>query len=320
MNKKAVVKEEKVNAKFDLTKINQVTKAKYREALLVRLLENANDPKRAFSGKNTLGKNPIFLDSGNTEIVPEKVKIKYFEDNYSIRKPISPDLKIEKVLDQGVREILKARLDEYNGKPKEAFSNLDENPIWLNKEKGIVIKRVKISGVSHPEALHTKKDHFGEEILADSRPQAVDFVSTGNNHHVAIYEDEEGKLQEQVVSFYEAVARVNGGLPIIDYEYQGWKLLFTMKQNEMFVFQNGDFNPKEIDLLDGKNANAISSNLYRVQKIGSKDYTFRHHLETSVTNNIKGFTFSRILSTEPLRNCIKVRLNHLGQIVHVGEY
>lgn len=102
---------------------------------------------------------------------------------------------------------------EFGGNPKEAFSNLDKNPIWLNKEKGISIKRVSISGVSNAEALHHKKDLTGKDML-DSEGKRIpsDFVSTGNNHHVAIYRDEKGDLQEEVVSFYEAVARVNAGL------------------------------------------------------------------------------------------------------------
>lgn len=33
---------------------------------------------------------------------------------------------------------------EYDGEAKRAFVNLDENPIWLNEEKGIAIKRVTI--------------------------------------------------------------------------------------------------------------------------------------------------------------------------------
>ena len=39
----------------------------------------------------------------------------------------------------------------------------------INKEKGIAIKRVTISGVSNAQALHTKKDHFGYEILDENR-------------------------------------------------------------------------------------------------------------------------------------------------------
>jgi CRISPR-associated endonuclease Csn1 len=155
----------------------------------------------------------------------------------------------------------------------------------------------------------------------------VDFVSTGNNHHVAIYRDEKGNLQERVVSLFDAVQLVNAGESVIDKNYNqglGWKFLFTMKQNEYFIFPNesAGFNPKEIDLLDPKNKNIISPNLFRVQKLATKNYMFRHHLETNVeeVQQLKDVAYVSIRSTKPLENIIKVRLNHLGDIVGVGEY
>ncbi len=320
-----VVKKEKVNAKFDEIKIKQVTKPKYRAALLKRLQEFNGDAKKAFTGKNTLTKKPVYLDDSKAHSIPEIVKIQFFEDSYTIRKEISPDLKIEKVIDTGVKQALQKRLDAFGGKPKEAFSNLEKNPIWLNEAKGIAIKRVRISGVKNAEALHSKKDHFGKVILNDGEQQAVDFVSTGNNHHVAIYKDEKGKLQEKVVSFYEAVARVNEDLPIVDKafnEKNGWQFLFTMKQNEMFVFPADGFDPKEIDLEDEKNASKISKNLFRVQKIATKNYFFRHHLETKVENirELNGIAYKPQLGLSGITNIVKVRINHLGKIVQVGEY
>src|SRR5690606_18677820 len=132
----------------------------YRTLLLERLAANGNDPKKAFSGKNALTKNPILLKDGTA--MPEKVKLMWLEDDFTIRKDIGPDLKIDKVIDQGVKRILQARLDQFNGDAKKAFSDLEENPIWLNEEKGISIKRVTISGVKNAEALHVKKDHFGQ--------------------------------------------------------------------------------------------------------------------------------------------------------------
>ena len=202
---------------------------------------------------------------------------------------------------------------------------MEKNPIWLNKSKGISIKTVTITGINNAEALHYKKDHLGKEILDENGQKiAVDFVSTGNNHHVAIYEDENGNLQEKVVSFYEAVERVNQNLPVIDKEYNsglGWKFLFTMKQNEMFLFPSEDFDPNEEDLFDDKNLSLISKNLFRVQKIATKDYFFRHHLETNVEDNsaLKGITWRRE-GLSGLKDIVKVRLNHLGKIVHTGEY
>ena len=319
-------KEEKVSANFTEEYIQKVAKKEYREALLKRLQENGNDPKKAFTGKNALNKTPIYISLKDNIVVPEKVKIVWLEADYTIRKDITPDLKIDKVIDIGLKTILQDRLNEFGGDAKKAFVNLDENPIWQNKEKGIAIKRVTISGVSNAQALHTKKDHFGNEILDEnSKPIPVDFVSTGNNHHVAIYRDEKGNLQEEVVSFYDAVIRRNLGFSVINKNHEkGWEFLFTMKQNEFFIFPSESFNPHEIDLLNPNNYHLISPNIFRVQKFGSllSGFWFRHHLETQIETpkELKGITFKVIQSANNLRDIIKVRINHLGQIVQQGEY
>ena len=217
-------------------------------------------------------------------------------------------------------------MDEFNGNSKEAFSNLDKKPIWLNQEKGIAIKRVTISGVKNANALHFKKDYLRNDIIdKNGNKLPTDFVNTGNNHHVAIYQDEYGNLQENVVSFYEAVERVNQQLPVIDKIYKqelGWKFLFTMKQNEYFVFPSEGFDPKEIDLLNSKNNKLISKNLFRVQKIATKNYFFRHHLETTVEEKkeLKDITYKPQLGLNSIKGILKVRINHIGQIVKVGEY
>ncbi len=324
---------EKVGSKFDEKKIKTVAKQNYREALLERLKEFDNNPKKAFGGKNTLSKNPIYLDEAKVETVQGKVKLVNIIKRYTIRKEINPDnfkdLKsLDKIIDKGVKKVLQKRLAEFDNDPKKAFSNLEKNPIWLNKEKGIQLKRVAITGVSNADALHTKKDHYGNEILDESgKPIPVDFVSTGNNHHVAIYKDENGKLQEKVVSFYEAVMTKNSGLDVIDKNYNthlGWQFLFTMKQNEYFVFPNKktDFNPDEIDLLNPENASLISPNLFRVQKIASTNYMFRHHLETTLEDKkeLKNSSFINIRNSNGVSGIVKVRINHIGQIVKVGEY
>lgn len=325
-------KEEAVGARMDRETILKVCKPAFREALLKRLEENDGDAKKAFSGKNAPAKNPIYINAEKTEKVPDKVLVSRLQEDYSIRKDVTPDnfkddKLIEKILDVGIKRIMRNRLAEYGGDPKKAFSDLESNPIWLNKEKGIAIKRVTISGVNNAESLHTKKDHHGRPILdTEGNEIPVDFVSTGNNHHVAIYKDENGNLQEKVVSFYEAVSRVNQGLPAIDKEYNhdlGWSFLFTMKQNEMFVFPNEKtgFDPADIDLMDPANKKAITQNLYRVQKIATKNYMFRHHLETTVEEiaELKGITYINLRNTGALSGIQKVRLNHLGDIIALGE-
>lgn len=327
---------EKVGSGFTQEVIGSVTNKKYRDALLKRLEQFDNNPKLAFTGKNSLTKNPIYLDDNQTASVPEKVKTVSFEDQFTIRKPITPDLKLDKVVDSGIRKILQERLNEYGGDSKAAFSNLDLNPIWLNKQAGIQIKRVAIKGVSNAVALRSKRDKEGVVVRNEkglSLP--TDFVSTGNNHHVAIYRDSLGNYQDNIVSFYEAVARVNCELPIIDKsdkENENWEFLFSMKQNEFFVFpnENTGFNPKEIDLMDEENYALISPNLFRLQSMSKvpagngvvRDYIFRHHLETTVERNtiLKDITYKQYKSLDFLGNILKVRINNTGKIVSVGEY
>lgn len=310
-SREKVVAEEKVGVKFTAEKIETVCCEKYRKALLSRLKSFNGDPKKAFAGKNALSKIPIFLDTLHTERVPEIVKTKTFQTVYTIRKAVSPDLKIDKVVDERIQEILQERLERFNNDPKKAFDNLDENPIWLNKEKGIAIKSVKIRAVSN--AVPLRNGH--------------DFVQTSNNHHVAIFRDACGDLQENVVSFYEATQRAIQGLPVVDKEYRkgdGWQFLFTMKRNEFFVFPNVEtgFDPKKVELLDPENYALISPNLFRVQKFTSKYYVFRHHQETMLNDikELKEITWKRVNNIDKLEGVVKVRIDHIGRIVSVGEY
>lgn len=321
-------KEERVGSAFNAEKIATVANKRLREALAARLRQFDGDPKKAFTGQNSLEKKPIYLDAAHTVCVPPKVKTVTLEPTYTLRKEVNKDLNVEKVIDPHIRRILKERLKEYNNNAKEAFSNLEENPIWLNKERGIAIKRVTISGVSNAIALHDKHDHHGKKLLdSEGRPMPTDFVSTSNNHHVAIFRDAEGNLQEHIVSFFEATMRASQHLPVIERDYNkelGWQFLFTMKQNEYFVFPNEKtgFNPNETDLLDPKNYAEISRNLFRVQKLATKNYFFRHHLETNVETpkELSGITYKPQLGLSRINGIVKVRVNHIGQIVAVGEY
>lgn len=323
-----VTKEVKVGSSFDAAQITTVAVPLYRDLLMKRLLQFGGDPKKAFTGKNSLAKLPIYLDDAHTRTLPEKVRTVALEDRFTIRKAVSPDLKIESVVDSGIKRILQARLDEFGGDAGKAFINLEENPVWLNKEKGIQIKNVTIFTGNDAVALHDKRDNAGKVVLDEGgRPIASDYVNTGSNHHVAIFRDADGKLHEHIVSFYEAVVSAGQGLPVVDKNFNkasGWTFLFSMKKNEYFVFpdERTGFDPSDYDLLNPDNYHIVSPHLFRVQKLSSKDYCFRHHLETGVEerNELKDTTWKRIKSLNRLIGVVKVRINHLGDIVQVGEY
>lgn len=331
---------ESVNSSFDMNKIAKVASKQEREALERRLADCGGDPRNAFTGKNSLSKNPLYCGKNN-RLVPEKVKLVEMERIYTVRKAVTPDLNLNKVVDSGgIVKLLQQRLDEFGGDAKKAFSNLDENPIYFNRRKGIEIKRVTVKGPNEVQALHSKRDHLGRLMLdAEGHSCATDYVSTSNNHHVAIYQKPDGNLVESVVSFIEAVARAEASAPVVDRNYRkddGWRFLFSMKRNEYFVFPRYErtfdpdgneelvkiFDPKKIDLYDQANYPQISPNLFRVQKLSTKNYVFRHHLETTVdeVKELRDHTWKRITSLEPLKDIVKVRVDHLGRIVKVGEY
>ena len=59
-----------------------------------------------------------------------------------------------------------------------------------------------------------------------------------------------------------------------------------------------------------------------MQKLTKGDYYFRHHLETTVsdTKELKDLTYKQYKSLVFSESIVKVRINHIGQIVSVGEY
>lgn len=322
---------ESVNSSFDTDKIMTVADKSYRQALMKRIEEFDGNASLAFSRKNSITKNPIYVDDSHSDTVPVKVKTVVPKPVFTQR--IAVDIKLDKtkiaqILDAKIRRILTDRFYEFGEDPQKAFSNIDENPIWLNKEKGIAIKKVTIkTGISGVPIRH-KRNNMGRPILnSDGNKIPSDFVVPGNNHHIAIYKDADGNIKEQAVPFYIATNRVIHKQPAVDRNFnadKGWKFLFSIKKNEYFVFPNEKtgFNPAEIDLLNPDNNKIISPNLFRVQKISPGDYFFRHHLETTVdaNNALKGTTWIRIRSLPALENIIKVRVNNIGQIVAVGEY
>ena len=71
--------------------------------------------------------------------------------------------------------------------------------------------------------------------------------------------------------------------------------------------------------IESKNYKQISEHLYRVQKIGSGDYTFRHHLETKLIDDINAKTSRRMIRVASLKalfslNPLKVKIDCIGNI------
>ena len=270
-------------------------------------------PRGALSEESVYGRILDFK-TGEQEYV-----IKYKVENITLKD-------LESVVDKRIREILRARLEQFGGKPEKAFAE----PVLDHQKHAIRSVRCR-TGLSAVVP-----------VRYNNQNEPVAFVKPGNNHHVAIYQDEKGKLQEHIVTFWHAVERKKYGIPTIITntaeawdkvtdrmpesfqeklpESANWEFKFSMQQNEMFIL--GMEEELYQDAMQKNDYATLSRYLYRVQKMTKGDYFFRHHLETAVDDNsgtAKEMGKMKRLSLKSLfeNNPHKVHISITGKITEI---
>lgn len=304
---------------------NLILKDYIRKLVVERLYENNNNVKKALS---SIKKLPLFLDK------EKEIQLKYatcFKEEYVIKYAINAikEKDVPYIVDKRVREIVKERLAFHGNNEKEAFKDLENNPLYFDDAKTIPIKTVRcFTGLKAVEPV--KRNDDGEPI---------GFVVPGNNHHIAIYEDENGNKVEHAVTFWHAVERKKYCFPaIIKNPEEVWtrimnkdlpeeflsnlpdiKLKFntSLQQNEMFIL--GLENETIEDALKQNDFRILTQNLYRVQSISESDYWFRLHTETMNDKTSEGKVAKKFYRTKSLKGFgelkpQKVRISLLGQL------
>jgi len=222
-----------------------------------------------YSNLGIAARGPLHL-----ETVFGKRKAPGSEDyGYHVRKSLdglSKMKQIEKVVDSAIRELIYkhiAQLGGFQGKnkdevPKGAFFDTNEDGslrplLFLPNKNGAPVPIIKVR----------MKENFGNaEPLKDGINQ---YVNPRNNHHVIIYEDEKGNLQEDVVTFWTVVERRKQGQDLIQLPKDGKKIISVLQINDMFSLQCSDGQRR----------------IYRVQKLSSKFYEFRLNSESLIAKN-----------------------------------
>lgn len=287
-----------------------------------RLSQYNNEAKKAIQ---SLKKEPIFLDS------EKSIPLEYascYKCEYVIKYPLN-SIKAkdaDSIVDSHIKEVIQKRLKEYNNNEKQAFST----PLYANEDEKIEIKSVRcFTGLAAvaPVKYNENNDPIG-------------FVKPGNNHHIAIYTDAEGKKQEHVVTFWHAVERKKYGIPVIienpsevwdsimDKDLPEsflnalpdatWTLDISMQQNEMFIL--GMSEEEWDDAIEANDYKALCNHLYKVQNISESTYRFclatDTHYDLKVANK-KDQRYLNIRSIPALYalNPHKVRISLLGDIL-----
>jgi CRISPR-associated endonuclease Csn1 len=217
------------------------------------------------------------------------------------------------IVDRGIRKLIEERFASHTGNEK----NIWDKPLLFN---GIPVRSVRCFTGLKPEATTT----LGRGT-----------VKLGNNHHIAIYVDRDGKHHESCVTFWQAVERKKHRIPIvitrpdeIDYDSlpdtfsetlppPDWSFEVSLGQNEMFVL---GLEPEAFEeALRMKDHALLSKYLYRVQSVSERTYWFRLHTETVNDKTpeakiaMKYYLFKSVgafLNAHPQ----KVRISLLGEI------
>ena len=247
------------------------------------------------------------------ETVFAKRKAPNSEEAFHVRKPIdnlTTEKQLEKVVDKTIKQLIFKRINVLGGFvkgkiPPDTFFVVDENglkqpQIFLPNKNGNPVPVLKV---------RMRENIGGAEQLKDDLNQ---WVNPRNNHHVLIYKDEEGNLQEDVVTFWTVVERKRKGFPVYQLPEDGKEIVTTLHINDMFLL---GLEEDEIGW-DNPDYNFLKENLYRVQKLTSGDYFFRKHTSSTVTDDnykqIRGFGKGKTgwFSFNP----IKVKLTVSGKI------
>lgn len=220
------------------------------------------------------------------EFVYGKRKAPFGEEAYHIRKPVESLLTekhIEKVVDITIRNLILKKVNELGGfvkdkVPLNTFFIVDENGI---KQPQIFLPNKNGAPVPILKARIQETINKAKQLKTNSNQ----FVNPRNNDHVLIYETIDGKLEKDVVSFWEVVDRKKQGLSKVNLPNNGKRIIETFKENDMFILYKNE------DEINWESTFDLSENLYKVQKIAGADYfmeiCFRKHNDSRDDKNAK---------------------------------
>jgi CRISPR-associated endonuclease Csn1 len=225
------------------------------------------------------------------------------------------DKTIDAIVDKGIAKIVKERVESKNYELKSLFSE----PLMFN---GREIRSVRC--------------FTGNKAVVSV---GNGFVLTGNNHHIAIYVDRDGKRHESCVTFWHAVERKKHRIPVVitqpdevwdhlptdlseeffaQLPRPDWTFEICLGQNEMFVL---GLEPDEFEeAMRERDYAVLGKHLYRIQSIGSNDYWFRLHTETANDKTKEGGIAKKYYRFKSLGAFFgaspkKMRISLLGEII-----
>lgn len=298
-----------------------------------RIEEAGGDRDKAF--KTISKKKPLTVMRDGKPVAVKKVRcwkevfvIKCKVDSITLKK-------VSNIVDKRVRVAVRARYAECGDSDSEFKKSLAERPLTLDGT-GAQVRSIRCISSLTPKSMVT--------IRKDDNDIGIGYSKSGNNHHVTFYEDEKGKINALVTSFWDGILRKLNGIPVIvtdpaaawdalmsidDEEVRekiaaklpspGWRHILNMQENEMFVL--GISEDEFRDAINSNDKAKLARHLFRVRGISVDDYCFRLHTTTQTDrdcNQVKIGNYLRLRTDESLLslNPHKVRVTLLGEIIY----
>lgn len=320
------------NIKLDknFKSVESIIDPKLKDIVRQRVTDKNGDSVIAFSN---LKKDPIWLDK-RKEVALTSVDIIDYVSEFVIKYPLESITAkdTEFIIDKAIKEKVAERLKAHSNDHKLAWKDLATNPLWFNEEKKIPIKRIRLyTGLNADSVVPIKVKDTTWDIEYEK------YVKPGNNHHIAIYRDGDGKLVEHVVTFWHATERKKYGLAVIikkpvevwdqilnekrelpnafleKLPKDGWEYVTSMQQNESFIF--GLSNEEVVTALKNKKYKELAPFIFRVRKLTAGNYWFNQQYETKPRESLSEKKAKRCVQASlSSMNGIKIKINILGEI------
>ena len=206
------------------------------------------------------------------------------EIKYVVRKAIDviKESDVKNIVDSAVRQKVSDAIAE------KGFKKAVSEPIWMNEEKHIPIKKVRLfTNVTSPVILKRQRD------LSDKEYKRNYYVINDDNYCMAVYGNRTKKPSFKLYSNLEAARLINSGNRsfIPESDDKGLPLSFVLKPGTMVLFY--EESPQEVYSCS---CEELSKRLYKVTGLSyttvKKKYVYgmvslKHHLESRMSSELK---------------------------------
>lgn len=224
------IEQEILVAHYTTNSMGKQTKKKLRDSR-GRIIRDAN--KQPLFAKGDTARGALHMDT-HYGAIKQDGQIKYV-----LRMAVDDDrLKVENIVDPAIQQKVQAAINQYGSIAKA----LENGPIWMNEEKQIAIKKVRViqDRVQNPMHIRWQRDLSKHEYKRQVH------VKNETNYMIAIYEDEQTGIRTfKAISNLEAAKMLNRKQTLFaEVDENGYHLVTCLKIGDLVLLY--EKSPKEL--------------------------------------------------------------------------